>query len=243
MNRRDFVALASAGAAFSFACDLRRTTAPRPVRSSGQQQGVVLFQGDSITDAGRIRPDAQSNDPQALGQGYALLLAAALLRDRAGEGLLVYNRGTSGDRIGDLKSRWDTDTIALKPTILSIGVGINDALHDRDSGRSATDFEADYLALVQTTQSDLPGVRIILLEPFLLLTGSVVPDWFGLLDPYRSAVARVAKAAGATLVLLQERFTLLAQQSSPQNWSADGVHPTLAGHAEIATAWRDTAEW
>ena len=84
----------------------------------------------------------------------------------------------------------------------------------------------------------LPNVTLIILEPFLLATGIVKPDWLPVLDQYRAAAARVAQAVGATFVPLHDRLTQLAKQKTPSYWSADGVHPTLAGHAELADAWR-----
>ena len=41
---------------------------------------VILFQGDSITDAGRDRTSAAENNASALGGGYPMLAASQLLR-------------------------------------------------------------------------------------------------------------------------------------------------------------------
>jgi len=49
---------------------------------------TILFQGDSITDAGRNKGREDNvNDSAALGKGYAYLTAAQLLADRPGHGL------------------------------------------------------------------------------------------------------------------------------------------------------------
>jgi phospholipase/lecithinase/hemolysin len=34
-------------------------------------------------------------------------------------------------------------------------------------------------------------------------------------------------------------FTQLARSAPPSYWLADGVHPTIAGHAAIADRWRE----
>src|SRR5207244_12313096 len=76
LTRRDFVTAASAlaGAALLPAA----ATAGRA--PAGAADGtVVLFQGDSITDAGRDRGVADPNSAGALGPGYPLLPAAAAL--------------------------------------------------------------------------------------------------------------------------------------------------------------------
>ena len=66
--------------------------------------GVLLFQGDSITDAHRDRERRSPNDSAGLGQGYPLLVAAHLLGSRAEDGLRVYNRGISGNKVPDLEA-------------------------------------------------------------------------------------------------------------------------------------------
>ena len=62
----------------------------------------ILFQGDSITDAGRSRETTVEQPIQALGTGYAQMAAALLLSDRPEEDLKIYNRGVGGDRIVNL---------------------------------------------------------------------------------------------------------------------------------------------
>ena len=116
---------------------------PMPAFRSGTP---ILFQGDSITDGNRGR----TADPNhILGHGYAFLIAAkygAMLPDR---NLVFMNRGISGNAVVDLQNRWQTDTLDLKPDILSILIGINDA-----SRRiPAEDFEKTYDRLLADTIS------------------------------------------------------------------------------------------
>jgi hypothetical protein len=67
------------------------------------KNSTILFQGDSITDCGRNRDAAGTpNDLCGLGQGYAMMAAAQLLSTRPADGLRVFNRGISGNRVVDL---------------------------------------------------------------------------------------------------------------------------------------------
>src|SRR2546426_5016618 len=76
LTRRDFVTAASALAGAA----LLPTAAAAGRALVGSADGsVVLFQGDSITDAGRDRGVADPNSAGALGSGYPLLAAAAAL--------------------------------------------------------------------------------------------------------------------------------------------------------------------
>src|SRR5665213_1700675 len=87
---------------------------------------TLLFQGDSITDGGRQRTGSDYN--HIMGQDYAYVLAAEIGSQYPERSLVFVNRGISGERVIDLAARWQTDTIALKPNLLSILVGINDSL-------------------------------------------------------------------------------------------------------------------
>jgi len=202
---------------------------------------VILFQGDSITDAGRNRTTAGENNSAALGVGYPLIAASHMLRAHPDSGLHIFNRGISGDKVPQLQARWETDTIALKPDILSILVGVNDLWHKLNGNSSGTvaEFESQYNALIEGTKAALPSVRLVILEPFVLVTGAVDSKWFPEFDERRAAAARVARRAGATFIPLQSMFTQLARSAPPAYWLGDGVHPTIAGHAAIADSWRE----
>ena len=85
---------------------------------------TILFQGDSITDAGRAR-DNNSNR----GLGYPHLVSARLGMDNPTEYNFI-NRGISGNRIVDLYARIKADIINLKPDVMSILIGVNDVWHE-----------------------------------------------------------------------------------------------------------------
>ena len=201
---------------------------------------VVLFQGDSVTDCGRNRMVADPNAAGPLGTGYPLLVASAQLAAHPQSGFKFYNRGISGNKIPDLEQRWAADTIALKPDVLSILIGVNDFWHTKTHGYKGTvaDYETGYAALMQATRQALPSVRLVVIEPFVLRCGAVDASWFPEFDERRAAAARVARQVGATFVPMQARFTELASRGAPEYWAADGVHPSAAGHGMIAERWR-----
>jgi lysophospholipase L1-like esterase len=151
-----------------------------------------------------------------------------------------YNRGVSGNTVRDLAARWEADTLALRPSVLSVLIGVNDYWHARDGSYTGTlaDYESEYAAILLATQRALPEVRLLVLEPFVLRCGVVNDSWFPGFDERRKAAARVARRVGATWVPLQEAFDEVASRTGPEWWSVDGVHPTLAGHRLIAERWR-----
>ncbi|MDQ6885986.1 MAG: SGNH/GDSL hydrolase family protein [Gemmatimonadota bacterium] len=210
-------------------------------RAQLPQDKVVLFQGDSITDAGRSRTSQEANEGSALGNGYPLLIAAQALRSHPERTLRFFNRGVSGNRVPDLRERWETDTLALESDILSILIGVNDFWHKILRGIPGTvaDYEAGLGALLDVTRRALPRVSLVVMEPFVLRCGSVDSRWFPEFDDRREAAARVARRGGATFVALQKMFDDLSHGSAPEHWARDGVHPTPAGHAAIAERWRE----
>jgi lysophospholipase L1-like esterase len=206
LNRREFLTVAAMTAA-GVACSPR--TQPRtPDWMKERATTTILFQGDSITDTGRNRGDTAANSASALGTGYPLLVASAVLKTNAGRGLRFYNRGVGGDRVPDLAARWQADTIALAPDVLSVLVGVNDYWHKRSKGYTGTvaDYENGYVGLLEETRRSLPGVRLVVLEPFVMRVGAVDASWFPEFDQRRAAAERVARRIGATFVPLQSHF-------------------------------------
>ena len=206
---------------------------------------VVLFQGDSITDAGRSRELAgEANRQPALGSGYAWLAASGLLVERPGDGLRVFNRGISGNKVFQLRDRWDRDCLALAPDVLSILIGVNDVWHARNGGYDGTveTYERDYDALLERTRAALPAVELVVCEPFVLRCGNVDDSWFPEFDRYRAAARRVADAHRATWVGFQAMFDQATRYASPEHWAPDGVHPSAAGAALMARTWLRAVE-
>ena len=242
VSRRDFLAGAASLAA---AAQLPIGALTDPPQAAAAKPAVIVFQGDSITESGRNLESAEANTAGALGNGYPLLVASAVLAARPASGLRFYNRGVSGNKLPDLQQRWTTDTVDLHPDVLSVLIGVNDFWHKLDHGYNGTvqDYEQQYTALLDETRRVLPHVHLIVLEPFVLRTGPVDARWFPEFDQRRAVAARVAAQARATFVPLQSIFNQRTRTAPPAFWAADGVHPTPAGHAVIAEHWRRAARW
>ncbi len=201
---------------------------------------TVLFQGDSITDALRNRKKEDiPNDAYALGVSYAGLTASTILYDNAGRNIKIFNRGISGNKVYQLADRWDKDCLDLRPDILSILIGVNDIWHTLNGRYNGTveKYEHDYDALLQRTVKALPKVRLIICEPFVLRTGAVDDKWFPEFDRYRAAAKRVANKYKAAFVPLQSAFNTALKRAPADYWTADGVHPTLAGSELMHREW------
>ena len=208
-----------------------------------KKEAVILFQGDSITDAGRDKSkEASVNDSAALGRGYVYLIAAQLLADEAGDNLKIYNRGISGNKVFQLADRWDKDCLELKPDVLSILIGVNDIWHTLNGNYNGTveKYEQDYRALLARTREALPDLKLVICEPFVLRCGAVNEKWFPEFDEYRRVAKKMAKEFSALFVPYQSMFDKATKMAPPSHWAADGVHPTMAGAWLMAQTWVKT---
>jgi len=199
---------------------------------------IVLFQGDSITDAGR-----NYWDPNDLGAGYAAMVAERFSAKHPGLGAVFLNRGVSADRIRDLKDRWHEDCLSLKPDVVSILVGVNDALGTffGDDPAALESFEADYARILDLTRRNLDA-KVVLLEPFLLPVSKELVAFRDDVDSIIRVVGKLSREYATELVPLDSIFSEAAKREVPEFWSLDGVHPTRAGHDLIARSWLKSVE-
>ncbi|HEY8464666.1 MAG TPA: SGNH/GDSL hydrolase family protein [Bacillota bacterium] len=197
---------------------------------------LVLFQGDSVTDTHRERENNAS-----LGSGYAMMAASWFAALHPEVKVRFINRGISGNRTKDLKDRWEVDCIQLRPTVVSILVGINDCWRRFDSNDPTTtaEFEANYRFLLERLQ-ETEVRQIILCEPFVLPFPEDRRQWREDLDPKIGVVRDLAREFHTLLLPLDAIFHRAAVERPPQFWVPDGVHPSEAGHALIAKEWLRT---
>jgi len=197
------------------------------------KEAVVLFQGDSITDCGRNREDGNS-----LGNGYANLIASEFGFRYPELGVKFLNRGISGNRVVDLEGRWQEDCLDLKPTLVSIYIGINDTWrrYDRNDPTSTESYYEGYRRLILNTKETLDA-SLILIEPFVLPVPEDRRGWREDLDPKITAVRSLAEEFKTLYVPLDGLFAAASMRTGGAYWAGDGVHPSPAGHALIADAW------
>ena len=205
-----------------------------------QKDDVILFQGDSITDAGRNRDEKSANHSRALGNGYAFMAASKLLYDHPDKNLQVFNRGISGNKVYQLAERWDTDCIELRPTVLSILIGVNDFWHMLTGKYEGTieTYRNDFKALLQKTKEKLPQVKLIIGEPFAVPDVKAVDaSWFPRFNEYQKAAREIAADFGAVFIPYQSIFDKAVKSAPGVYWTHDGVHPSIAGSQLMSHGW------
>jgi lysophospholipase L1-like esterase len=204
-------------------------------------KNTVVFIGDSITDGGRARTGRDYN--HTMGQSYAFILAAMLGDQLAERDLTFINRGISGNTVPDLQARWKADVLDLKPDFLSILIGVNDTFTPKGTGETVEQYEQGYDKLLGDTLAALPGVKIVLGQPFLLPVGKFKDNYATALSKLKerqAAVDRLAAKYHLPVIRYQEAFDAACRRAPADHWCWDGVHPYYAGHALMAREWVKT---
>jgi lysophospholipase L1-like esterase len=194
---------------------------------------TVLFQGDSITEAGRDH--TRDNN---LGTRYAMMVANYFATEFAEKKVRFLNRGVAADKIRDLKNRWQKDCIDLEPDIVSILVGINDVVggHFWKSPTSTKSFEEDYRAILEQTQ-DVSKAKIVLVNPFMVFMTKQQVIYKIILNQKIDVVKKLSEEFKTLLVPLDKIFDEATRGKKPTYYSEDGIHPTTTGHSLIAESW------
>lgn len=201
-----------------------------------EERYKILFQGDSITDAGR-----NYQEDIWMGCGYPVMVAGRLGYEHPGKYSCI-NKGISGNRVVDLYARWKADCLNLKPDVISILIGVNDVWHEvsYQNGVDVDKYERMYDMLLTETREVLPNVKLMILEPFVLKGPATTEAW----DIFQTEVSkrsdaarRIAQKHNAIFVPLQKAFDEVCKNTPVTDWLMDGVHPTAAGHALITDQW------
>lgn len=238
-TRRQFLQQSALGAGLGFT--LPDLFSDLNISQWTDDANVILFQGDSITDAGREKERQLANNSGSMGRGYASLITAELLGMHPSKDWQCYNRGISGHKVHQLAARWQEDCLDLKPDVLSILIGVNDFWHTLTHGYKGTVdvYETDLRNLLDLTLVQLPDLKLIIGEPFAVDGGTAInnDDWFPTFNKYREAAKRIAKDYNAAWIPYQQIFDEALDKAPVSYWCPDGVHPAMAGNYLMAKAW------
>lgn len=199
----------------------------------------LIFIGDSITDCERARPIGEGLFG-AVGKSYVQLLEGFLGAIHPAHGIRIVNMGTSGHTVLDLKARWQTDVLDMKPDWLSIMIGVNDVWRQFDLPRQN---EIHVLPKVyEKTLNDLAGKTrpklkgLIMLAPFYLEPNRD-DAMRARMDEYGAIVKKIAAKHRAIFIDTQAEFDAVLKHMHSNAIAWDRVHPNIIGHAVIARAF------
>ena len=194
----------------------------------------LLFQGDSITDAGRDYENYHD-----LGNGYPKY-AAALLKERHPEIEFEFiDLGISGNQTKDLVERLEKDFVDIQPDIVSILIGINDVWHYA-SDRQWLDnvlFEERYRIILNSIKNRT-NAKLMMIEPFLIPIND--KNFFREdLNPKIDIIRKLAREYADVYLPTDGLLAAAYNNDEPTSFAGDGVHPTAKGAEYIGRLYAD----
>lgn len=192
----------------------------------------ILFQGDSITDAGRDKRNYFD-----LGNGYPKYSAENLKKAYPDVDFEFINLGISGNRTDQLFDRLYPDAISLQPDVISILIGVNDVWHRHGASKIMTtdeQFELNYRTILRELKAKT-NAKIMILVPFALDYEDEMREHIkSELPSVQKIVYELAEEFADVCIPLDKLFgEAVASQPEPLWYSGDGVHPNANGAAFI----------
>ena len=200
---------------------------------------TLLFQGDSITDAGRDKRNYHD-----MGNGYPKYASQHIAEANPDVEIEFINFGISGNRTSQLFDRLYDDAIAFQPDVISFLIGVNDVWHRYGGHRIATSdaqLELNYRSILERIRKET-NAKIVMLTPFLLDK----EPFEGMREDVvraQAIVKRLAEEFADVYIPLDEHFEeALKTQPEPLYYSGDGVHPNDNGRMFIGKLYADAVD-
>jgi lysophospholipase L1-like esterase len=172
---------------------------------------MLVIIGDSLTD-GAAWPDWMVNSLRAAGA----------------TDLTLHNAAICGETIAGIKARYVLDVLSLKPQLVIICIGTNDAIR----GVTPDAFRRDLDEVVTAIRAASAEV-LLLTPPFL-----EKPEYNQRLVQLNAVIADVALARGCRFGDLHADCAKLVT-SGTRIWGDDGVHHVQAGWRQMARSTLD----
>ena len=199
----------------------------------------ILFQGDSITDAGRDKRNYHD-----MGKGYPKYASELIAEAHPDTDFEFINFGIGGNRTCQLFDRIYLDAIAFQPDVISILIGINDIWHRYNKESIATTDEQialNYRCILERIKKET-NAKIMILSPYVL----DCDDKDAMKEDLKTVLPIIRKLADEyadVYVPLDEHFAeAIKTQPEPKFYSADGVHPNANGSAFIGKLYAEAIE-
>lgn len=199
-----------------------------------KKDSKVLFIGDSITDPKfnfRMMSTIKGRNIYALQVKKRL---KAYSKD-----IKVDIKGIASNRTYHVYDRLTKDCISLKPDVVIMLIGVNDAWENyvpQDYPPLLRPMEPHIREIYRRLRTELPDTQILYLMPFMIDAVEEKLPYHKTLDQFREVLKNVALENGATVLDMQEVYYEAQKTIEPKKLAIDGIHPTNLGHKIMADA-------
>lgn len=194
----------------------------------------ILFLGDSITD---VKFNRRQNRNIGGKKIYALQVAKALGKKH--KGLKFMYKGIASNRSYNVYDRLTADCISLKPDIIVMLIGVNDAWENyvpEQYPPLLRPLEPHMKEIYRRLKTELPDTKVITLLPFLIDTVPEKAPFHKVLDEFCIKLREYAEGNADEIIDMQAVYNEAQKTASSFELARDGVHPTELGHSIMANA-------
>ncbi len=148
-------------------------------------------------------------------------------------------KGIASNRTYHIYDRLTTDCIDLKPDVIIMLIGVNDAWENyvpEQYPPLLRPMEPHIREVYRRLKMELPDTQILYLMPFMIDAVEEKLPFHKKLDEYRKTLKNIALEHGALVLDMQKVFNEAQKTIEPKELAIDGIHPTDLGHKVMADA-------
>lgn len=206
-----------------------------------KKDSKILFIGDSITDV-------KFNFRFAYKFGGRNIYALQLKKKfkKYSKDIKVDIKGIASNRTYHVYDRLTKDCISLKPDVIIMLIGVNDAWENygpENYPPLLRPMEPHIREIYRRIGMELPDAQVLYLMPFLIDSVEEKFPFHKMLDEYRNVLRVVALENGAAVLDMQEIFYDAQKTFEPKKLAVDGIHPTNLGHKVMSDAVENMIEY
>ena len=201
----------------------------------------IVFIGDSITD---VKFNSRFRFKFRVKNIYATQLKKKFRK--YSKKINVDIKGIASNRTYHVYDRLTKDCINLKPDVVIMLIGVNDAWENygpENYPPLLRPMEPHIREIFRRLRAELPDAQILYIMPFLIDAVEEKFPFHKILDEYRELLKAVALEHGATVIDMQEVFNNAQKTTTPKDLAVDGIHPTNLGHSIMAEAVEKMIEY
>lgn len=192
----------------------------------------ILFLGDSITD---IKFNRRFHHKLKGRKIYALNVGKKIKEKNPD--VKIFYKGIASNRTYHIYDRLTKDCINLKPDIIIMLIGVNDAWENyvpEQYPPLKRPMEPHLKEIYRRIKAELDDVQILFLLPFMIDTVEEKLPFHNTLNEFRCILKQYAGQNDAEVIDLQEMFDKVQKDVEPAKLATDGIHPTNLGHKYIS---------